>query len=107
MDSKSTKLILSNKLSSEVFSFLEISCHKVIDLGGGIKIVELLYKSNLMALVGGGRNPKFPPNKVIIWDDYQGQIVGEITLAPDSKILAVRLRQHKSQSFSVSCLILI
>ena len=68
----------------------------MVDLGGGIKIAELLYKSNLMALVGGGRNPKFPPNKVIIWDDYQGQIVGEITLAPDSKILAVRLRQHKS-----------
>jgi len=65
------------------------------DLGGGIALIELLYKSNLMALVGGGRNPKFPVNKVIIWDDYQGQVVGEITLAADAKIKAVRLRQHR------------
>jgi len=75
-------------------------------LGGGIKIAELLYKSNLLSLVGGGRNPKWPPHKVIIWDDYQGQIVGEITLAPDSKILAVRLRQHKLILFLDSFLII-
>lgn len=67
----------------------------VIDLEGGIGIIEMLYKSNLMALVGGGPNPKFPKNKVIIWDDYESKVVGEVTFNPETKVKAVRLRPHK------------
>ncbi len=62
-------------------------------MGGGIGIVEMLYKTNLLAMVGGGPTPKFPPHKVILWDDYQGKIIGEMTFK--SEIRAIKLRQNK------------
>jgi len=73
---------------------LSICTNYTLDLGGGIRIVEMLYKSNFMALVGGGANPKFPINKVIIWDDYLCQVSGEITIGKGT-IKSVSLRQNK------------
>ena len=29
----------------------------------------MLYRSNLLLLIGGGKNPQFPKNKLIIWND--------------------------------------
>jgi hypothetical protein len=38
----------------------------------------MLNKCNLIALVGGGNNPKFEPSKVVIWDDNQTKVITEL-----------------------------
>ena len=62
-------------------------------MNGGISIVEMLYSSNVMALVGGGKSPKWPTNKVMLWDDHQMKCIGEMAFGGEVK--AVKMRKDK------------
>jgi len=62
------------------------------DFPGGFGIVELLYRTNIVALVGGGKSPRYPPNKVIIWDDHQMRPTGELCFRTEVK--GVRLKRQ-------------
>lgn len=60
---------------------------------GGFKIVEMLFRSNILALVGAVANSNYPPNKVLIWDDHQSRCIGEFTFR--SEVRGVKLRRDR------------
>ena len=63
------------------------------DLKGGIGIIEMLYKTNILALVGGGKNPKFKLNELIIWDEEKDTQICKIKTK--YKILNTKIRENK------------
>jgi len=63
------------------------------ELDGGIGLIELLFRCNIVGIVGGGARPYDSTTKVLIWDDYQGRAVGELAFKKDVK--AIRLRRDR------------
>ena len=60
-------------------------------MNGGIGVVEMLYKSNFLALMGGGRVPKYGKNKLVIWDDYENKVISELKFT--TTIMTVKLKK--------------
>lgn len=58
--------------------------------GGTLAAVVPLHSSSLLFLVGGGRSPRYPPNKVILWDDAIGQEVVELEFRERVRGIACR-----------------
>ncbi|XP_071955912.1 WD repeat domain phosphoinositide-interacting protein 4-like [Antedon mediterranea] len=67
--------------------------HLDVDKVGSVSQVEMLKRTNLIAIVGGGSVPKFADNTVLIWDDYLKEFILEITLS--MPVLAMRIREDK------------
>ena len=51
----------------------------------------MLYKTNILALVGGGIYPKFSINKITIWDNHQDKIISQIRF--NSEVIKVKIRK--------------
>ena len=64
-------------------------------MGGGIGRIEMLNTTNILALVGGGKNSKVSINKIIIWDDKKDRdnIIGELRFY--TNILNIKIKMDR------------
>jgi hypothetical protein len=53
----------------------------------------MMFKTNILALVGGGDKPKFATNKVFLWDDISFKCIGELSFK--TVVKAVKLTKDK------------
>jgi hypothetical protein len=60
-------------------------------MNGGIGRAEMLYKSNFLALIGGGKIPKYNNNKVVIWDDHEKKVISELKFI--TPVINVKLKK--------------
>ena len=66
--------------------FKKIISRRII---GGISIIEMLNKSNIMIFTGNVNKGLYPNNKLIIWDDNKEEVIGEIEFK--TKILNIKI----------------
>ena len=59
---------------------------------GGVSLVEMLYKSNIIIFVGNVDSGMYPNKKLIIWDDHKNQVIGEISFK--NKILNIKVTRE-------------
>lgn len=62
-------------------------------MGGGIGRIEMLKSTNILALVGGGMKPIYPPTKIIIWDDKIHKVISELRF--NSPILNTKIKMDR------------
>jgi len=63
------------------------------NIGGGIRLTEMNYRSNILAFVSGGDFPKYDPKKLIIWDDSSSKVIREINFF--NNIKNIKLKKDK------------
>ncbi|EQL01862.1 WD repeat domain phosphoinositide-interacting protein [Ophiocordyceps sinensis CO18] len=93
IESSSPTAVLSVSFNSDSSCFAVGLESGICNFNAGIGLVQMMGKTNYLALVGGGKSPKFAMNKAIVWDDMKGKVALEI--AALSPIRSVRLARER------------
>jgi len=56
-------------------------------------MAEMLFRTNIIALVGTGNNAGYPTQRLILWDDIQHRPFGELNFKTD--VMGVKLKKDK------------
>ena len=59
--------------------------------GDGLGVVCMLFRTNFLAFTGGGKNPRYQPQTVVIWDDRNTRILAELRFM--TRVLSVQFRR--------------
>lgn len=73
----SSYFMLGTDLGFQVHQTFPLALKFSRQLNGGIGLVQMLNKSNIFCLAGGGISPKYKPNTLLIWDDKKKKEVHE------------------------------
>ena len=68
------------------------------DMNGGIGLIEMLYRSNIVALIGGGKSPRYSSNKLVLWDDHKQKEISEMRFMSSVK----NVKMKKDRIFAVT-----
>lgn len=90
VNNKKTLICIGTQKGFEIYSFFTFALLRKKEFSGGVGPIDVLETSNIIAMTGGGLFPYFPPNKLVIWDDDQEKIKGEIIFK--NKINAIRFK---------------
>jgi hypothetical protein len=83
--------VVSTSHGIRVFCTDEFAVTFLRDFEGGIKIADLLFRTNIIGFVGTGENPSYPSTRFILWDDVQLRPFGELDFKTD--VLNIKLRR--------------
>jgi len=59
--------------------------------GSGLGVVCMLFRTNILAFTGGGKNPRFQPQNVVLWDDRNTRVMAELRFK--TVVRSVQLRR--------------
>ncbi|KAJ4298376.1 Phosphatidylinositol 3,5-bisphosphate-binding protein [Collariella sp. IMI 366227] len=79
LDSGSSTVVLSVAFNDDCSCFAVGLNTGFCNFNAGVGLVQMMGKANYVGLVGGGRQPKFPSNKLILWDDLKSKSALEIS----------------------------
>ena len=78
LNQDSTCFCVGTNQGFKIFSVEPFSLISEQSIPGGVRFAQMLYRTNIVALVGTGQDTSYPTHKVCIYDDLTKKCIGEI-----------------------------